>query len=179
MKELEINIVDYSEEEIWLPVVGYEGLYEVSSLGKVRSLDRFSISGKSKVFVRGRDIKLTLNKRFGYLCIGLHKDGKDKAGRVNRLVAQAFIPNPENKPCVNHINGIKSDNRVENLEWCTSSENDIHAVKMGLRKISYKLSISDIYDILKSSKTQTELGKIYNITQSAISYIKVTKKHLL
>jgi hypothetical protein len=70
----------------------------------------------------------------GYYKVGLCSNNVMTQPRTNRLVAQAFIPNPENKPCVNHINGIKTDNRVENLEWCTYKENNTHAVLTGLRK---------------------------------------------
>ena len=78
--------------------------------------------------------KLKQSKRNGYLCVSLCNNGFSKSFNVHRIIAEAFIPNPENKPQVNHINGIKTDNHVENLEWVTQSENTIHALSIGLYK---------------------------------------------
>ena len=103
------------EEEIWKPIKDFEGYYEVSNIGRVRSLN-YKRTGKEKILKNIEDYK-------GYLEVGLTKNGKRKQFKVHRLVAEAFIPNPENKPCIDHINTVKSDNRVENLRWVTYKEN--------------------------------------------------------
>lgn len=106
-------------EEIWRPIVGYEGLYEVSSYGRVRSLDRYD---SKNCFWKGRILKLNDNGR-GYLRAHLCLNNKIKNFLVHRLVAQAFIPNPDNLPEVNHINEDKTNNRVDNLEFCNHKYN--------------------------------------------------------
>lgn len=103
--------------EIWKDVVGYEGYYEVSNLGNVRSVTR-----KKK----GKQLK-PLARQHGYLAVQLWGNGGNKRGfrtfSIHRLVAEAFIPNPNSYPEINHINEIKTDNSVENLEWCTRKQN--------------------------------------------------------
>lgn len=119
--------------ELWKEVKGYEGYYEVSSIGRVRSVDRYVNTGirhSEKKLVKGSLLKLSL-KRNGYLAVDLRKGSKQKTVSVHRLVAIAFIPQVEGKPIVNHKNLIKTDNRVENLEWVTRSENVQHAVDNG------------------------------------------------
>ena len=108
--------------EIWKPVKGYEGLYEISNLGRVKSLSRIRPNGMNCLY-KERILKKQINKG-GYHKVALLKnEGKSKLCSVHRLVAEAFIPNPLNKPCVDHINMIKTDNFVSNLRWVTWKEN--------------------------------------------------------
>lgn len=128
--------------EIWKDIPEFENLYQVSNLGNVRSS-------------RGKVQKLQITK-FGYLRATLHKQRKEKKMHSHRLVALAFIPNPENKIEVNHIDGNKQNNHVENLEWNSKSENISHAFKIGLKnnngsKNPYAKKVID-----------TETGKIWD-----------------
>lgn len=102
-------------EEIWLPVNGYEGLYEVSSFGRVRSLN-YNKTGKKIILSPGKDTH-------GYLFVNLCKNGKIKNNRIHRLVATAFLPNWFDDPQVNHIDEDKTNNHVDNLEWCDAKYN--------------------------------------------------------
>jgi hypothetical protein len=113
--------------EIWKPVVGYEGLYEVSSEGRVKRVARVQPWGKSTRRVDEKIIK-SCNYNGDYKALHLSKDGKKSNKKVYRLVAEAFIPNPENRQTVNHKNGIHYDDRVDNLEWATFKENNDHKI---------------------------------------------------
>lgn len=104
-------------------VMGYEGLYLIDSLGNVVSCPR----QQGSRFVNQYKILGTKVNRLGYKEVALSKGGKTKTVLLHRLIATHFVDNPKNLPCVNHINGIKSDNRIENLEWCTRSQNTKHA----------------------------------------------------
>ena len=108
--------------EIWKPIKGYEGLYEVSNKGNVRSLDRYVMHDNHYCFLKGKPIKSFPNPR-GYLRDRLCKNSKVKNYFVHRLVAEAFISNPNDLPFIDHINTIRDDNRVENLRWCSQKEN--------------------------------------------------------
>ena len=108
-------------KEEWRDIKGFEGKYMVSNTGEVKSLN-YRRTGKEEI-LKGVDYGE------GYLYVSLWKDGKVKQCRINRLVAQAFIPNPNNLPEVNHKNEDKTDNRVENLEWCSKSHNVNHGTR--------------------------------------------------
>ena len=118
------------EEKIWRDIAGYEGLYQVSNMGRVKSLERI-ITRKNgrKQTIRERILK-PKTKRTGYLQVGLFNGrGKEKKFLVHRLVCGAFHENPENKPCVNHIDENKANNEANNLEWCTYKENNNHGTR--------------------------------------------------
>lgn len=109
--------------EIWKDIKGYENLYQISNIGRVKSLNKIVTCKNGKKFkVKGKILKLTNHKR-GYKTIMLHKDGKVKLWLVHRLVGLTFIPNPNNYPQINHKDENKINNCVENLEWCTNSYN--------------------------------------------------------
>ena len=115
--------------ETWKTIKGFEGQYEISNIGNLRSVDRLVDHYKGgKRLCKGSNKNIRLNDKGYYRC-NLKKDGKRYDFTVHRLVAIAFLEKPFDKDIINHINGIKTDNRVENLEWCNSSENTIHAVK--------------------------------------------------
>jgi len=118
------------EEETWKDIKGYEGLYQVSNLGRVKSLER-TVAGKngSERTIRERILRPTPT-RDGYLRVKLYdSSGKIKRFLVHRLVCEAFHENPENKPCVNHIDENKANNTTSNLEWCTYEENNKYGTR--------------------------------------------------
>ncbi len=108
--------------EIWKDIKGYEGLYEVSNLGQIKSFN-YLRTGKEKILKPLKD-------KGGYLFVSLYKSGKVKLFKIHRLVAQAFIDNPKNKPCINHIDCDRQNNCVNNLEWVTQKENIQYAYKL-------------------------------------------------
>lgn len=158
------------EQEIWKQVKDHPSYY-ISNLGNAKRL-RVLKNGSTKL------INLKLINRVGYSSIAIVTlKTKNKKVSVHRLVAEAFIPNPENKPTVNHKNGIRNDNNVSNLEWVSYSENTLHAYQIGLS--SAKLSNNDIIDIKHRrslSESLLSIAKFYNVSTSHIS--NITRKKL-
>lgn len=122
--------------EIWKDIDGYNGLYQVSNLGNVKSIERFRTNGKGWFIQKPRILKT--GKRNGYLIVNLCKDGVVKTFKVHRLVATHFIPNPENKPEIDHIDINPLNNRVENLRWVTHKENMNNPLSREKQSISMK-----------------------------------------
>ena len=148
---------------IFLPVRGYEGLYEVSDQGIVWSVPRIVI-GKDGACYRfpGRVLKPNLHKDVGYLIVSLWKEGKGTSYYLHRLTAGAHVPNPTNSPEVNHIDGNRQNNTSGNLEWVSRQENAQHAVDTGLRVYTNRLTKNEFVECLMSvlqGEQYTELSK--------------------
>lgn len=149
--------------EIWKDIKGYEGWYQVSNQGRVRSLDRtvYFKDGKRSRTYKGKILRYKYHH--GYQMVNLLRNKEINTGYVHKLVINAFIPKVKGKTWTNHKNGIKSDNRAENLEWCTPSENNIHAKKMGLRKDNVQGLIA-YTDTLKKQVVALKDNKVIKIS---------------
>lgn len=165
------------KDEIWKQIPGYPG-YESSTLGQIRSVDHISKRG-TQYPVKGKIRKQLLNAR-GYLRIQLVHKGK--IFQVHQLIALTFLQNPLSLPYVNHKNGIRNDNRVENLEWCTQKQNTAHAHETGLmnppkglRHWSSKfddIQLRTIRSCLSYGVTSYKLSKYFKVSQAVIHNIK-------
>ncbi len=188
----DINYINkYGAEciERWKDVTGYEEIYKISDLGRLKSLDRL-IKRRSKgdFFSKGRIRKQAIDKDdYHIACLG--KNGNKEYLKIHRLVAIHFIPNPENKPEVNHIGinedgkqGNKKDNRVISLQWATTKENSEHAWENGLnyarkgtKHHNCILTESQVIEIRKlaldSTKTYSEIGLLFNVSNNLIGRI--------
>lgn len=147
-------------EEIWKDIENYEGLYQVSNLGRVRSLDRVVTNYRGS-FIKKGEIKAQSNLSKGYKGVCLCKDGKQKTHKVHRLVAQAFLPNPNNLPQVNHKDEDKTNNRVDNLEWCDNEYNinyswsvPIYSININTGEYKKYSSLTEAQQITGAHKTQ-------------------------
>ena len=174
------------DDGIWRDVGGYEGLYQVSAYGNVRSLPREITVVRLGTVVGKRVAGRMLNPAIrdgGYKKVVLSKNGRQKSFQVHRLVALAFIPNPGKKPQVNHIDGNPSNNRLENLEWATGGENLIHSYAVlgrvtptkGKPARNRKLTLPDVIAIYQADGRQEDIAKRYGVSRTIVSRIKRKK----
>jgi hypothetical protein len=162
-------------EETWLDIEGYENEYRISNFGNVLSLKSNKI------------LKPMISGQYKYLTVVLSKKGKVKRFYIHRLVAKHFLPNPENKYTVNHINGNKFDNNILNLEWATPSEQNNHAYINKLKLAGENCNLSKLkeFEVLEIFKDKTsklkDIAKRYNISEGTVSQIrrKIIWKQLL
>lgn len=171
----EIDGVIYIEE--WAKIKDFE-FYMVSSFGRIKSLPKLKIRSKVGSFITKEKIIKQNISNTGYLFFSIcHANGKIFTKYTHRIVAQAFIPNPENKLEVNHINGVKTKNMVHQLEWNTKSENNIHAYKIGLKNKQgekhhmAKLTedkVLEIRHLIKIGEDSKDLAKSYNVSNKTI-----------
>ena len=166
-------------EENWKDIQGYEGLYQVSNLGMVKSLERSVYHPITKIQKIPQKILKPDIKR-GYASVALCLNGIKKSFVIHRIVAFHFVENYQSKPEVNHIDGNKLNNVFTNLEWCTSSENQIHAVKNNLQKsgeehANSKLNEKQAKEIKTSNLSYSQLAKIYGVNKSCIYSCKKGK----
>ena len=174
--------------EIWKDVVGYEGIYQCSNIGRIKSLDHKVYHSNYKYRIqKGRIISVSKSKK-GYLQVSLSKNGKRFHTGVHRIMAISFIDNPENKPQVNHIDGNKENNLLSNLEWVTNSENQIHAINGGLcshnRGENHHMSIFSNGQIkvmrllFKLGVNNRKVAELYNCSDAVVSNIKLNKTYI-
>jgi hypothetical protein len=180
MKNIHLLPTDKPSEEVWKDVKGYEGIYQVSNFGNVKSLG-------NEFTRKERFLKLSPQSK-GYLTVVLQKNATRKMILVHRIVAEYFLSNPLNKSQINHINGDKTDNKVENLEWVSHRENLDHAIKNNLTLKGEKnrnsklkdVDIIKIHSLLQKGTTTKELSESYNVSYSTIDGIRTNRywKHL-
>ncbi len=141
----------------WKPVNDFEGLYEINNYGEVRSLDRlvFHRGNQTYHFLEGRTLKSRVNNR-GYQAVVLSKEGKCYTKFIHRLMADAFLPNPLSKKYINHRDGVKTNNALENLEWVSHSENMKHAYALGLIKPKKQTKIHSLFKISRIYRSKSE-----------------------
>lgn len=155
------------EQGIWKDVPDYDGLYQVSSSGYIKSLGRMVRNGGAGRMVRERILKPGIDS-YGYPIVSLYKDGKKKTFTIHRIVALCFIQNPFNLPEVNHKDGNKQNNSVINLEWCTTGDNIRHATRTGLN-IPKRGSDSH----MSKKVMDIETGKIYGSVKELSSMVNI------
>lgn len=167
------------EIEEWRDIPGYEGLYQASTYGRIKSYSRTWLSGRWVYRTIPERVMNPSVDRKGYYIIGLRRDGKQKMSKAHRLVAMTFIPNPDNKPQVNHKDTNKKNNYVDNLEWATNGENMQHAhdnklmnLRVGEKHPQAKLNNKQVLEILNINRPHHEIAKLFGVSRATIQRIK-------
>ncbi len=164
--------------EIWRDIAGYEGLYQVSSLGRIKSLRRYK-QNHGKLQLIKEQIKSCRIDNNGYLVLDLYRNNKPKTIRVHRLVAGAFVDNLENKKTVNHIDGDKTNNCVENLEWATSKEQTVHVYDNELKsKQGIKRTINAMTKATSKPVKCLNTGRIYTSVVEAAREMNISSSFI-
>lgn len=166
-------------KEIWKQINGYEGMYEVSNFGKVRTIQRTILRktklGNLRPFIIKSKIKTANFSKNGYMTIALVKENKTYTTYLHRIIADAFVTGKtSDNNVVNHINGNKTDNRVENLEWVSSSENNLHALDNFLKSTRKGVTSEFINEVVKHKSiglSNSNIAKLMNSTKSIIQGI--------
>ena len=160
--------------EEWRNIKGYENLYQISNLGRVKTLPRKNRKTKEKIMKLRKD-------KDGYLRLGLHKEGKQTTHQVHRLVAEAFLENPNNYECVNHKDENKQNNKIENLEWCTRAYNNTYGTRkynnMSRNKKKVKcITTGEIFSSIKEAENAYSIHS-QNICKCCKDKTKSSGKH--
>jgi predicted XRE-type DNA-binding protein len=173
-------------KEIWKYIPSLKGFYMASNLGRLKRLERQVVYPKGGVRVfPDLILKSTVNP-MGYVSVYISIEKSRRVYMTHRLVGEAFLDNPENKPYINHKNSIRNDNRIENLEWCTAAENNQHAfdhgfgnVKSGEGNHFSKIKAEEVKKIytmsIKGDMMQKDIASMFSITRSHVSSIKLKK----
>lgn len=156
------NLYIMNMTEIWKDIEGFEGLYQVSNYTRVRTVERIVQFGNRKRLVKSIILKQTVNKKSGYVSVMLSKEKVQKRCYVHRLVAQAFIPNPDNLPEIDHINRIKTDNRIENLRWVDRSKQlknrDLSTITKHVIQLTLNNEFVNKFDSISEASNQTGIN---------------------
>jgi len=175
--------------EQWKNIIGYEGYYQISSAGRVKSIKRKTWNGKVQHIHKEIILKL-FNRKDGYVSCVLCKDCKKNTFLVHRIVASEFLEKTLGREEVNHIDGNKSNNKLKNLEWCTPKENQAHALHTGLMQdqkgsgnFNSKLTenkVLEIRELLKTNMLQKDIATLFNVSRMLITRIKQNEiwKHI-
>jgi len=174
--------------EVWKAIPQFEGFYEASNLGRIRSIDKYVMNHSVSELRKGIVLAKVRNPQ-GYEYVTLSKLGIKKKYTTHRLVALTFIENPNNYPILNHIDGVKTNNRVGNLEWCTSSHNNKEAFRLGLKvpnvpkgekHTNAKITELQALDILSKRLRQCEFMRLYGVSKTIVQSLQYGKtwKHL-